>query len=96
MIKFVKQIFIALLSFSESLATKFLSLNDYSTLVKPTLFDLNPNDVHYCRFMVGLDWCNGTCNVLDDPSGNACVHKKTEDVNLNVFNSVTEIKDQKR
>ena len=55
MFKFIKQTFTALLSFSESLATKFLSLNDYSTLVKPTLFDLNPNDVHYCRFMVGLD-----------------------------------------
>ena len=96
MFKFIKQTFTALLSFSESLATKFISLNDYSTLVKPTLFDLNQNEVHYCRFMVGLDWCNGTCNVLDDAFGNACVHNKKKDVNLDAFNSITKITDQKR
>ena len=46
--------------------------------------------------MVGLDWCNGTCNVLDDAFGNACVHNKKKDVNLDAFNSITKITDQKR
>ena len=37
MFKFIKQTFIALLSFSESIATKRMSVNDESCLVKPTL-----------------------------------------------------------
>ena len=55
MFKFIKQTFTALLTFSESLATKIISLNDEPCLVKPTLFNLNLNEVHYYRFMVGLD-----------------------------------------
>ena len=38
--------------------------------------------------MFGLDWCNGSCNPLDDPSGNAYVQNKVEDVNLDVFNLI--------
>ena len=39
--------FIVLLSFSESLATKFLSLNDASCMARPTLIDLNPVELKY-------------------------------------------------
>ena len=38
--------------------------------------------------MFGLDWCNGSCSPLDDPSGNAYVQNKVEDVNLDVFNLI--------
>ena len=41
--------------------------------------------------MVILDRCNGNCNTLDDPSGKICVLNKTEDVNLNVFSTMTRI-----
>ena len=44
MFSLIKQAFIVLLSFSESLAcnqTKCLSLNEESCMVRPTLIDLN-------------------------------------------------------
>ena len=41
MFSLVKQGFIVLLSFSESLATACLSLNDKSCMVRPTLIDFN-------------------------------------------------------
>ena len=43
----IKQVFIVLLSFSESLATKFLLLNDESCMVRPTIIDLNPVKLRY-------------------------------------------------
>ena len=41
MFSLIKQVFIVLLSFSESLATKYVSLNDELCMIRPTLLDLN-------------------------------------------------------
>ena len=40
-------------------------------------------------------WHSGCCNTLDDASGGICVLNKIEDVNLNVFNMVARIINQK-
>ena len=65
--------FIALLSFSIPLATKCLSLNDQSCMVKHNLIDLNPVELKYYQFMVRLDKRDRSCNVL---SPKICVPKK--------------------
>ena len=44
MFSILKQVFIVLLSFSSSLATKCVSLNDEPCMFRPTLIDLNPTD----------------------------------------------------
>ena len=61
----IKQVFIVLWSLIESLAcnqSKFLFLNDESCMVRPTYL-----------FMISLDQCTGSCNVL---SRKECVWKK--------------------
>ena len=45
--------------------------------------------------MFSLDRCNGSCNALDHLSSKICVSNKTKDVNLYVFNIITEINEQK-
>ena len=46
--------------------------------------------------MVNLDGCNnGSCKSLDDPFGIICVPNRTEDLNLEVFNTVTRINEWK-
>ena len=42
MFSFIKQVFLVLLIFNESLASKCLHLNDKPCMVRPTLIDLNP------------------------------------------------------
>ena len=72
MFNLIKQVFIVLLSFSESLAriskvddrTKCLFLNDELCIVRPTLTDLNPVELKYHPLMISLDKCTGSCNVL--------------------------------
>ena len=59
---------IVLLSFIGSLATKCLSLNNELCLARPTLTDLNPNELHYYPFMVSLDICSGYWSTLDNLS----------------------------
>ena len=72
----MRNLFIALLSFSSSLArdrTKCLFLNDKPCMVRPNIIDMNPNELKYYSFMISLNKCTGSCNVF---SPKICVPKK--------------------
>ena len=79
-------LFIEFLSFSSSLATKCLFLNDEPCMVRPTLIDLNPVELKYYPFMISLNKCTGSCNVL---SPKICDPKETKDINIKAFNIIT-------
>ena len=66
-------LFIVLLSFSTSLATKYFFFN------KTALIDLNLVEFQYYRFMISLNKFDGSCNVLYPKKG--IPKKKTKDVN---------------
>ena len=54
MIRLIKHLFIALLSFTRSLVIKCVSLNDEPCMTRPMLADLNPVEVNY-SFMISLE-----------------------------------------
>ena len=54
----IKQVFIVLLSFSTSLATKYVSLNNELHMTKPPVIDLNSIEINYYPLMISLDKCN--------------------------------------
>ena len=64
MFSFIKQVFIVLFSCNSSLATKCVSLNDKPCMIRPTLIDLNPVELKYYPFMIRIDKCTGSSNVL--------------------------------
>ena len=66
-------LFILLLSFNESLATKYPFLNDEQRMTRPTLIDMNLVNFKYYPFMISLDKCSGCYNVLFPK---VCVPKK--------------------
>ena len=72
MFSVIKQVFIILVSFSSSLATKCVSLNDEPCIVRSTIIDLNPVELKCYPLIISLDKCNGSCNVL---SPKICVSK---------------------
>ena len=55
-------------------------------MVRPTLVDLNPVELKYYPFMISLNKCTGSCNVL---SPEICAPKETKDINVKVFNMIT-------
>ena len=79
----IKQVFIVLLSFSETLPciakvpdrTKSMFLNDEPYMVRPTLVDLNPVELKYYPFIISLGKYSGSCNVLQawKFGGNNCL-----------------------
>ena len=90
-----EKIFIGLLSFSGSLATKCMSLNNGQFKTRAFLVDLNPIELKYYPCIIPLDKCNPNCNTLGEISGRICTPNKTEDVNLNVFNLIIRTNEQK-
>ena len=85
----IKQVFIGLLSFHGSLATKCMSLNNEQCKTRLTFVDLNPVELKYCLSMISLDECSGNCNSVDDLSTKICVPNQTKSViNVKVFNMI--------
>ena len=83
------------MNFTGSLTTKFISLHDEPRLARLAFIDLNPNEHHYYLFIVSLERCNKNYNSLDNPFGRICVPNKTANVNLKLFNIITEINKSK-
>ena len=79
-------LFIVLLSFSSSLATKCLVVNNGPCMVRPILVDLNPVELRYYPFMISLNNYTGSCNVL---SSKISVPKQTREINVKAFNMIT-------
>ena len=55
-------------------------------MVRPTLIDMNPVEQKYSSYMICLNKCTGSCNVL---SPKVCVPKETKDINAKAFNIIT-------
>ena len=87
--------FIALLGFSRSLATTYVSLGKEPCVIGPTLIDLNPAEPNYYPSMVNVDECSGSCNAADDLTTKTCVLNKTKDINVKAFNMITIINEAK-
>ena len=85
----IKQVFIVLLSFSKFLAFQCMLLNDELCIIRPFPIDLNPVELKYYPFMISLDNCIVSCNSVNDLSITICLLSKTEDVNVKVFNIIT-------
>ena len=73
----IKQVSIRLLSFI-ALATKFLSLNNESSIFRPSLTDLNSVEPKYYPFMAILDKFSGSCHSANEVSTKTCVTNKTK------------------
>ena len=55
----------------------------------PTFIDLNLVELKCYPFMISLDKCSGSCNPVDDLSAKICVSSKIKDINVKVFNMIT-------
>ena len=72
---------------------KCVSLNNKKCDNQPTFINLHPNrycqELHYYPFLVKLDTCVRSCNILNDLSKNVCVPNKKKRRFKHVFNMIT-------
>ena len=91
MFRLIKHVFIVFSSFSKSLATKWMSLNNKPCMFSPTTIDLNHTELNFYPFMISLERCNVSCYVVDNLSVKMCLLSKTEGVSVKQFNMITRI-----
>ena len=48
-------------------------------MTRPTLIDLNPVELNRYSFMISLDKCNESSNVVDNLSTNVCFPSKIKE-----------------
>ena len=74
--------------------SKCVCLNNQQCRIQPTLINLRSNGyiqgLYGNQFAVNLERCVGSCDILNDLSNKICVPNKTEDLNLSIFNMITE------
>ena len=68
---------------------KWRRLFDQIHFTRPTLTDLNQNEIHYFLLVVSLDKCDRSFNALDDLSDSKQVPNKTEDINAKMQKYLT-------
>ena len=82
-------LFIVLLSFSNSIATKCLFLNDEPCMFRSTFINMNLNELKYYPFIISLKKFTGSCNVCKVVISKICIPKETKDINVKAFNMIT-------
>ena len=72
--------------------TNCMSLSNQNCEIQPTLINLHPNEysqgLHYYPFVVKLDKCAKSCNILNDLSSTVWVSNKI-DLKIHDFNMIT-------
>ena len=68
-----------------NLFTKCLFLNDEPCMVRFNLTDMNPFELKYYQFMIILNKCTGSCDLLFQKM---CIPKETKDINVKAFNMI--------
>ena len=81
--------FIVLLSFSRSLETKCVSLNNEPCMIRSFLIDLNPVALKFYPSMISSDTCSGRFNSVNDLSMRISAPSKPKDLNVKVVNMIT-------
>ena len=87
----MKQVFIALFSFSRSLAKKYVSLNNVLCLNRRTLIDINPAELKFYPLMIKTGKRSEGCNAADELSTKIYIPIEVKYVNFKVFNTLIRI-----
>lgn len=66
-------------------------MNNKSCMVRPTLIDMNPDELFYYPFIISLDRCDGSCKAVKDPSVILCV-RNNERCKFKTFNWINDSK----
>ena len=89
MFKFIKKIFLTVLSCVNPLSSTPLScnsMNNQECKVRPEIINFNSNNPVFCPFSIKTSKCSGSCNNINDPYPKMCVPDVVKNLNDKVFN----------
>ena len=79
--------------------TTFVSLNNQQCMNESALINIHPYEYNqgFCYYPFAVNWDRyiGICNTLIELSNKACAPNKPEELNISIFNKITEINKSK-
>ena len=94
MFRFIKQIFISALMYFGNLSNvnslECVSMKNQECKVRPEIVDINSNNPIFYPFSIKVNKCNGNCNNINDPYARICVPDIAKNLNVKVFNIISE------
>ena len=94
MFRFIKQISISAMMFFGSLSCvsslECISINNEECKVRPETININSNNPIFFPFSLKINICNGNCNNINDPYARICVPDIAKNLNVKVFNIISE------
>ena len=73
-----------------------ISMNNQECKVIPQIVNVNGNDPVFFLYSVKTSKCSGSCNNINNPLAKLCVPDVVKNLNVKVFNLVSEINETRR
>ena len=86
MFRFIKKVFVAVMSVFRCNALKCISMNDQECKIRPELINVNRNEPSFYPYSNEVNKCSGSCNNINDPYAKLCVPDVVENINVKVCN----------
>ena len=85
MFRFIKQVFVVVMSFFSCNALKYVSMNNQECKVGPEIININSNEPLFYPYSVKINKCSGSCNNINNPYAKLCVPDFVKKMNVKVF-----------
>ena len=99
MLEFIKKCFFYRISiFIDFHGRKFVELyfKNQKCKVRPQILNVNGDDPMFFPFSIKTSKCSGSCNNINNPLAKLCVPDVVKNLNVKVFNLVSETNEKRR
>ena len=73
-----------------------ISINNQECKVRPQIVNVNGDDPVFFPFSIKTSKCSGSCNNINNPLAKLCVTDVVKNLNVKVFNLVSETNEKRR
>ena len=85
MFRFIKKVFVAVMSFFSCNALKCVSIDYQECKVSPEIININSNETSFYPYSVKISKCSGSCNNIKNSYAKLSVPNVVKNMNVKVF-----------
>ena len=86
MFRFVKQVFVAAMTFFNFNPSNVNSINNQKCKIRTKMRNIHNNEPVFYSFSIKVNKCSGSCNNINNPYAKLCVPDVTKNINVKNIN----------
>ena len=87
---------ISLFGIIKTKALECVSVTNQECMARPTIIDVNKNEIVFYPLSIKVNKCSGNCNNINDPIAKLCIPDIIKDMNIKVFNILARINETRK